>query len=72
MPNPSQGVFNITIGNWTENVEAEVFNLLGQAVLVKHSFRYNTKLNLSTQTNGLYIVKLSSDGYAGTFKIVKE
>ena len=71
-PNPSAGEFNVKIGNWNELVQIEVFNILGQEILSKQSFKNSTKLDLSNHTNGLYLVKLNSDGYVGTFKVVKK
>lgn len=69
-PNPVKDV--LTLSN-NENIEEVViYNLLGQVVFSKTINEREISLNLSSITEGIYIVKVTSEGVEKTFKIVKE
>ncbi len=70
-PNPTNGLFQITT-DWQEDIQVEVHNVLGQGVLTPFTFNKNTNVDLSSFTNGLYIVTLSSDSYVSSSKVMKK
>lgn len=77
-PNPSEGIFNLTIDNFQgDQVSLQVFNEMGALV---HSDQitdnnaegyYQKELNLSHLADGIYLVKVISDRQAVTRRIVK-
>jgi hypothetical protein len=65
-PNPTSGIVNI---NTSSNVDqAEVFEISGKRVLKTKS---NT-VNLSELTNGVYILKVKTNGVVKTTRIIKQ
>jgi hypothetical protein len=72
VPNPNQGIFTVELQSWNEDVQVEVLNVLGQEVLAPQKFKNKLNLDISNYANGIYLVRVSSDGYVGTFKVVKE
>jgi hypothetical protein len=76
-PNPSNGLFNITLNNFVgNNVSIEVYNELGQKVTVINNESQNpegywkTQLDLSTLEKGIYFVKVIADNQIQTKRIV--
>ncbi|NLN26420.1 MAG: T9SS type A sorting domain-containing protein, partial [Bacteroidetes bacterium] len=51
----------------------ELFNLLGQRVLVKKAgFQNEMELDVSFLSSGTYLLNVIIDGKIGTFKVIKE
>lgn len=72
-PNPSNGIFSIHSSSIIEYSILEIFNLIGEKIY--HSTIKQTKssaINISTQPNGIYFLKLSSDKNIFTQKIIIE
>jgi hypothetical protein len=74
-PNPTSGNFTLEQKSETifEKVRVEIYSMRGERVLAgeisgerKHEFR------LPDLPQGLYFVKVVADGYAGTFKLVRQ
>jgi hypothetical protein len=72
-PNPTQESFTISgLGNGSET-EVKIYTMLGQKI-------YSRRLNSSTEIrindfnvdSGVYLVKLSSENEAKSFKLIKE
>ncbi len=72
-PNPTRGQFEIAIPNSSKPTLIEVYNMLGQLVLEKMEGINSTKsqLNLSGKPNGVYFIKVNTEG-AKTLKLIKE
>ncbi len=72
-PNPSIGIFNISIGNnIIKNIE--ITDVFGKIILKKDDFKSNNSeisLNLQTYSNGIYFVKISTDEVTIIKKIIK-
>ena len=68
-PNPSRGVFNVQLN---ENSNVEVSDVLGNIILTDkvNSATYN--LNLSTQAQGIYILKVRVNEQVKTARLIKE
>jgi hypothetical protein len=66
-PNPTNGLLNI---NSNEKVEIIITNLLGKIVVPTQSFVGNRIVDLSSLSNGIYIVKVKDNQNSGTIKIV--
>jgi len=69
-PNPSNGVFNINLAN-TDNI-IEIYNIKGQLILSQETNDSNTTIDLSSQSKGVYILKLQFDEQTITEKIIVE
>lgn len=69
-PNPSNGVFNISLN---ENASIEVTNILGKQIKSQIATTGNNVLNISDVDNGLYLVKIITENGANkTVKVVKQ
>ena len=69
-PNPVKDVLKLS---YTENIsQASVFNLLGQQVLNKEINASEGQLDMSTLSQGTYLVKINVDNQIKTIKVVKQ
>ncbi|MEI8136183.1 MAG: T9SS type A sorting domain-containing protein [Bacteroidota bacterium] len=68
-PNPSNGVFNITLSLTSDNINYVVTNILGSTI---SSGKFNTSKNvdLSSQAKGIYFITFETKGNKITKKIV--
>jgi hypothetical protein len=69
IPNPTSGKLTIEISGQT-HPHYDLFDVLGHAMLTGELM--NAQLDLHSLPNGSYYLRLSSDGYAETRKIVKK
>jgi hypothetical protein len=69
-PNPVKN--SLSISNTSLIEEIEITSLLGQRILTKKINELQTELNLSELANGIYFVKVISEGQEKTIKIIKE
>jgi Secretion system C-terminal sorting domain len=67
-PNPSKGVFNIELKTKAHVI---VSNIVGEEIINKNFLPGNQTLNLIAYSNGLYFVKIVSDGGQQIVKLVK-
>lgn len=61
-PNPSSGEFMVRINKFNGNTILEVHNSLGQLITKEPVKDFTIKLNLSELANGVYHIRISSDG----------
>ncbi|MFN7045362.1 MAG: PA domain-containing protein [Flavobacterium sp.] len=70
-PNPSNGVLNIAVANYTGDLNIEVYDINGRKVLSnKADFTSETTMNLTGFQSGVYIVKLQGDNLTHSEKII--
>jgi hypothetical protein len=71
-PNPNKGVFNVEVNTNGEKGQIEVYNLLGEKVYVKALNSGINQLNMSNDSVGVYIYKVTTEGgmLIGTGKLV--
>ncbi|HSD13703.1 MAG TPA: T9SS type A sorting domain-containing protein [Flavobacterium sp.] len=69
-PNPVKDVLNLSYS--TEISSVEVYNMLGQKVLVKTLNVAQGQIDMSNLNSGNYIVKVTADGLTKTIKVVKQ
>ncbi len=67
-PNPSNGVFNVEI---QDNFDVTITDISGRVISKIDNFN-NTKIDLSTQTNGVYFIKFQNNETVKTVKIIKQ
>jgi len=72
-PNPSNGVYNVRINQYTGKVNFQVIDINGRTVYNQTDERFNIErtLNLSSFQAGVYILKVSGDNVNYTQKLVK-
>ena len=72
-PNPTSDFLNINLENVSNNVDIKIYNLAGQLI---YSSQYNQtnsiQLDISNNVSGIYFVKIQTDEYTESFKIIKE
>ncbi|GAA4768296.1 MULTISPECIES: T9SS type A sorting domain-containing protein [Flavobacterium] len=68
-PNPVNDVLNLSYSSEISSVE--VFNIIGQKVLVKNLNATQGEVNISNLNSGSYIVRVTSGDQVQTIKIVK-
>jgi hypothetical protein len=69
-PNPVNDVLTVTNNNDITNIS--VINMLGQTVITKDINSTKTQLDMSSLNNGVYLIKIVSEGKNKTLKIIKE
>jgi len=72
-PNPSNGIVNVDLqGLIAQNASIEVYNAMGQLILVNNYTESNSKfeINLSGNASGIYTIKLIADGQVITKRVV--
>lgn len=68
-PNPVHDILNV---DYAQNIsKVEVFNAVGQLVSVKCQTGVSTKVNMSGLSDGVYLVKLSSENSTQVIRVVK-
>jgi hypothetical protein len=73
-PNPSKGIFNISLGN-LQPTGIEVYDLTGKKVYEKKEVtisNFETKIDLSNVTQGIYFVKIIDNNQSTVKRIIKE
>lgn len=70
-PNPTNGLVNIEFNSLPEReTNVQVFNQLGQRILIQQAVNQNTKLDLSANPAGIYYITISSEKISRTEKII--
>lgn len=63
-PNPSTGNINIKLNEFGSQLTVEFFNLLGEKVTTYNfSLENNRSVKIENISEGVYIIKLTIDGY---------
>jgi len=69
-PNPSNGIFTLETTNLV-NTTLNIYNIAGQLVLQKTVTQHTTKINLTPQPKGLYLLKIIHKNQVITKRIIK-
>lgn len=68
-PNPSNNSIQLQA---LQNIDTvSIYNMLGQVVFSERIDSMNSDLNISNLATGNYLMKVSIDGFIGTYKLVK-
>lgn len=72
-PNPNTGLINISFGNTVQKATIEIYNLQGALVFSNVLLNKSIEtIDLTSNTDGIYIVKVIADGEYYEGKILKE
>jgi hypothetical protein len=74
-PNPTTGIFNLTIHNAEASYQMDIYNDLGQIILSEtlttdRSARFNKEVNLSAHPTGMYFIRLQGERTSKVVKVV--
>lgn len=70
-PNPSTGKFYVSINNWHKKISYEVVDILGKTIVENMANTNQFDISLENYTAGVYLLKLKSDTYQSTYKLIK-
>lgn len=69
-PNPANDYIKLSA---VKNInKIEVYNLLGQEVLIKDIESKNTEVNISSLSKGVYVIKAFIEDAVGSYKFIKQ
>jgi hypothetical protein len=73
-PNPAKEELFISINNLNSSTTSylEIYNIAGQKMMDQSITQQATKVDLSSLSKGLYLLKMNVEGTVSTVKIVKE
>lgn len=72
-PNPSKGVFVLTLSSLVSKIDVSVLNTLGQTIKTQHSENVNSmEIDLSGMAKGIYYLKANSPDGNQLFKLILE
>lgn len=73
-PNPSHGIFNLSMNVWPEDMQVQITDMRGSIIKVLKPGVQNAgsvfSINLSGNPKGIYFLKLMDDGLLGMKKVV--
>jgi hypothetical protein len=69
-PNPTNGEVNVTMPE-NMNLDVQIFDAQGKLVAEQMNVTNNGKLNISSVTPGVYMVRLTAENAVQTFRVVK-
>ncbi|MFN3405036.1 MAG: glycosyl hydrolase family 18 protein [Cytophagaceae bacterium] len=67
-PNPNEGQFYISTGQFP-NLKAQIINNTGEKVAEYYLSQEDNLIDLSSNTNGIYLIKISNETTSTSFKI---
>ena len=71
-PNPSNGLVTITYGTF-EPTQIQVYDISGKLILTKESLNVSeTNLDLSSASQGIYFIKISSENQSVVKRLIKK
>lgn len=72
-PNPTQGQLTIRLSVWNESTTCHLLlsNIAGQVLTEQTMSSIETTLDLSSLSNGYYILQVEVNGEKNTYKIIK-
>jgi len=69
-PNPSTGLVNVMMPTNTSNFNFSVYNVVGELVTERNVNSNFAKIDLNNQPNGVYFVKVTSNGEVTTKRVL--
>lgn len=73
-PNPTEGHLKVEIAGWdaSDQGNLQLYNAAGQLILNQRMGSSYTELDISSRTNGLYILHITLNGKETSWKIIKK
>lgn len=60
-PNPTNGEFQIILGNSIEDAELKIYNAIGEMIITRKLFNPENKIDLNEFADGVYLLKIFRD-----------
>ena len=71
-PNPNTGLFTVSVSQKdVKDLNIELFDVFGKSVFKTISNNVNTEINIQNLANGIYLVRLTSNGLSEVLKFIK-
>ena len=70
-PNPSQGVFELSIPLFWQGAHLKLFDLSGNEILSRENIKDNYVLDLSQEKHAVYLLLLSKNMHHVSYKLIK-
>ena len=73
-PNPSNGIFTLSLGD-IEPTSIVIYDITGKIISSNNNIliaNYETSLNISTASTGIYFVKIEADNQSSVKRIIKQ
>jgi len=71
-PNPSHGIFNVSLSRYPQNLQIQITDIRGSIIKEIQFVEAYLQINLSGNPKGVYFLKLYDDGFVGMKKVVVE
>nr|WP_321233129.1 T9SS type A sorting domain-containing protein [uncultured Psychroserpens sp.] len=71
-PNPAKTNFTLNLSVYTDDIKIEVYDVLGKRVLNKKISSISSNIDVSNWSNGIYIIKVSSENATKVKRFVKQ
>ena len=73
-PNPTEGHLKVEIVGWNNSDRGiiQLFNAVGQLILNEQVSSSFTELDISSRTNGFYVLHITLNGKETSWKIIKK
>lgn len=71
-PNPAKDSFTLDLSTSSNDVSVEVYDVLGKKIFYKKINSISSTIDVSNWTNGIYIVKVSSENLVSTKRFIKQ
>ncbi|MCB9335176.1 MAG: T9SS type A sorting domain-containing protein [Flavobacteriales bacterium] len=71
-PNPTNGIFKVSIPNVREDVSIELYNLSGKLIARKKSNSEIIVIDISKYPNGIYLLKIQGNKFNKFSKLIKQ
>jgi len=69
-PNPTKGILHFE-NNFNDYLKIDIYNEQGGLILQKRIEKKDSKIDISSLSNGIYFLKTNQDGYNHSSKIIK-
>lgn len=71
LPNPSNGIFNVSLNGTQGSAVVDVFNIQGALIIEGMVMEHNINIDLSDKADGVYLLRVTTDEGVATRKLIK-
>lgn len=70
-PNPTRGSIQTNLSSYENDITVKLFNVLGEEIYTFLISEHNNSINISSLSDGVYVLKFIVDNNSKSFKLVK-
>jgi hypothetical protein len=72
-PNPTTGMFNLELSEFTSTITVEIYGLMGEQILRQEVSGYQLyEFDLSRQPRGIYIIRVLNGDEIGVERVIRQ